>query len=141
MRDRDEVKAFLDLVTHRAFGELGLTSRNDNLKLRHLVDRVRDFVAYWLQGAQIGDDRIEIPIGHDMIEAGRHDHRHVHVVRPDTGTHERLELRVRPRADTGFLVRRNVRRGHLERWLVPGQPTGEIPAGDHRRWTLWRMTV
>src|SRR5262249_10637624 len=118
MRDCDEIKAFLHHVAHHAFGELRLTAGNHNLKLGHLVDRVRDFVAHWLQGAQIGDDRVEIAIGHHVIEACRHDHRHMYIVRPDTGAHKRLELCVAPRADAGLLVGRYVRTGDLEWRLV-----------------------
>ena len=141
MRDGGEIEALLHLVAHHGFGERLLAARNHVLDLRHLVDRIRHLVAHRLDGAQIGNDRIEIAIGHDVVEAGRHDHRDMHTVRPYAGAHQRLDLRIGPAADAGFLVRRNVRRGHLERRLVPGQAAGKILAGDCRRRALRRVAI
>ena len=49
--DCNEIEAFLDLVTHRAFGELLFAPRNHNLELWHLVDRIGDSVADGFEGA------------------------------------------------------------------------------------------
>src|SRR5262245_59058546 len=141
MRDCDEIKAFLDLVLHRVFGEGLLAARNYHFDLRHLIDRVFNLVADGLKRAQIRNDGVEITLRHDVIETRGHDHCDMHAVRPYAGAHDGLDFRIGPGPDARFLVLGDVWRCHLERWLVPGKASRIILAGDGLRWTFWRMAI
>ena len=104
MSDGGEIEALLHFVVHHRFRERLVAARQHMLELRHLVDRVRHLVADGLDRAQIGDDRIEVAVGHDVVEIRRHDHRDLHAVRSFARAQDRLDVRVGPGADAGFLV-------------------------------------
>jgi hypothetical protein len=140
MRDCNEIKAFLDLVLHQVFGEDFLATRNHNLDLRHLIDRVFNLVADGLERAQIRNYGVEIALRHDVIETCGHDHCDMHAVRPYAGAHDGFDFRIGPGSDPGFLVLGDVWRRHLERRLVPGQASREVLAGDNRG-TFRRMAI
>src|SRR5262249_29109148 len=141
MRNGDQIEALFDLVAHHAFRERFLAARNYILNLRHFVDRIFNLVADGLERAQIGNDGIEVAIGHDVIEARRHNHCHMHAVWPYAGAHDRFDVRVGPGPDAGVLVRSDVWCGHFEWRFIPGQTTRKILAGDCRGRTLRRVTV
>jgi len=57
------------------------------------------------------------------------------------GQQQRLDMIVGPVADTGFLVRRDVGRGHVERRLVEAQAAGIILAGGGSGRALRRVAI
>jgi len=84
------------------------------------VNRIGYLVADRLDGAQIGDDGIEIFRQERLVEIGRHDGRERHtgqavVIGPDAFDQRALDLRVGPVPDSGFNVRGDVRRGDDKR--------------------------
>ena len=141
MADGDEIEAALDLVVEVGL-RIGLLGARENvMRQRDLVDRVRHLVLDRLQAAQIGDDGVQIPRREDRIERRRHDLGDRHAVRALAGQQHRLDLRIGPVADAGLLVRRDVRRGDLERRLVEAQTAGIILAGDRGRRPLRRVAI
>ena len=89
------------------------------MPLWHLIDRIRHRVADRLDCMQIGDDRVEIAVDHDLVKSARHHHRYRDAVALDALTQDLLEFRIGVVADPAFLVRRDVRRGHFEQRLIP----------------------
>ena len=141
MADSGEVEAALERVGHRC--RIGrLLGTGENLaRRRHLINGIRDLVADRLERAQIGDDRVHVGVGDDVVEAGRHHRRDGNAARPHAGAQQLLDVGVAPRADAGFLVGRDVRRGDVERRLVKAQAAGKILARDHVRRTFGRMAI
>src|SRR5712692_5167387 len=64
------------------------------MSLRHLVDWVRHRILDRLDRAQISDHRIEIAVGHNLIEAAGHDHGDWYAVPLDALAQQLLELGV-----------------------------------------------
>ena len=89
------------------------------MSLRHFIDRIGHGVGDRFDRMQIGDHRIEVAVGHDLVKAARHHHRHRNAIALDALAHDLLELGIGVVADPGFLVRGNVRRCHFERRLIP----------------------
>ena len=111
------------------------------MALRHSIDRIRHAVLDRFDRMQIGDHRVEVTIGHDLVKSARHDHRHRHAVALDALAQHLLELVISVVADPGFLVGRDVRRRHLEWRLIPTQSAGKRPIADIAGRALWRMAV
>ncbi len=97
-----------------------------------LVDRRRRLLLHRLDGAQIGNDGVEIARREDFIEIRRHDRGEPHAVRPLALLQRLLDVGIAPVADAGLLVLRDVRGGHLERRLVELEPARQIALEDRR---------
>src|SRR3974390_1027901 len=111
------------------------------MPLRRLVDGIRHCVLDRLDGAKVSNHRVEIAVGHDLVEPARHDHRDWHAIALDTLAQHLLELGICVVADSGFVILRNVRRGHFERRLVPAQTTGKRLVHDLAGRPLWRVAI
>jgi hypothetical protein len=113
------------------------------MPLVHLVDRIWHAVLHRLDRVQIGDHRIEIMIGHDLVETARHDHGDRYAIALDAFTQDLLELGIGVVADSGFLVLRDIGRRHFERRLVPAPTAGKCAPGNIgvAARALWRMAI
>src|SRR5271167_4673231 len=69
------------------------------MSLRHLVGGIRHHVLDRLDRAQIRDHRIEISVGHNLMEAARHDHGDLRAIALDALAQQLLELGVGVVAD------------------------------------------
>src|SRR4029079_4357541 len=88
VRNRHKIKALLDRIAHHRIGERLVAARRDRVALRNLVDRIRHRVLTRLDRPQIGNDRVEIAIGHELVESARHDHSNRHAVLFDAFAHD-----------------------------------------------------
>ncbi len=131
----------LHLVAQHRLRVRAFTAWRDWMSLRHLVDWVRHRILDRLDRAQISDHRIEIAVGHNLIEAAGHDHGDWYAVPLDALAQQLLELGVGVIADASFFVLRNVRCGDLERRLVPRRAAGKSLIHDVPRRTLRHMAV
>ena len=141
MADGGEIEAALELVVEIGLRVGLLGAREHMMRQRDLVDRVRHLVLDRRKAAQIGDDRVQVAGREDRVERRRHDLGNLVAVRMLAGHQQRLDLVVGPIADAGFLVRRDVGRGDVERRLVEAQAAGIILAGGRRRRPLRRMAI
>ena len=89
------------------------------MPLCHFVDWLRHRIPDRLDRAQISDHRIEIAIGHDLVEAAWHDHGDPRAAALDAFPQQLLEFGVGVVADAGFGVLGDVRGRDLERRLIP----------------------
>ena len=118
-----------------------LGAGKDLARSRHFVDGIGDFVADRLERAQIGDDRVHVGVGDDVVESGRHHRGDGNAVRPHPGAQQLLDVVVAPPSDAGLLVGCDVRRSDVERRLVEAQAAGKILARNHVRRTFGRMAI
>src|SRR5450759_3080443 len=139
--DGGEVEAVLQPVAEHGFG-IGLLGAGENLThLRHFVDWIRYLVLDRLERLYIGDDRVHVLFGDDVIETGRHDGGDGHPVRPYAGAQQFPDVGRTPCADAGLLVLGDVGRRHFERRLVEFEEPRNSLVHDVAGRALRRMAV
>src|SRR6267142_1959263 len=109
MGDRDEIEAVLDWIAQVSFGHsLAGAGRDFDMKGR-LVDRRLDLVRNRGHRTQIGDNRVEIASGEDLVETIGHDRRERDPGRPNSLDERLFDVVCTPLADTAVWCGSDIR--------------------------------